>query len=114
MDYQNKSLGLDLFKKRKKLEKTITRMKRLKKIKDLNPRIRHLQKELKQLTQKQKKLKNDLKELDKILNTKLKILQVKMEQMEVKENIKQPCTPSLNGNYWTTDNSKRIKKKKAS
>ena len=112
MDYQNKSLGLDLFKKRKKLEKTITRMKRLKKIKDLNPRIRHLQKELKQLTHERKKLKNDLKTLDELLTKKVKILKVRMEQMELKENIKNPCTPSLNGNYWTTDNSKRIKKKK--
>ena len=114
MDYQIKSLGLDLFRKRKKLEKTITRMKRLKKIKDLNPRIRHLQKELKQLTQKQSKLKDDLNELEGILTSKLKILKVRMEQMEVKENLTKPCTPSLNGNYWTTENSKRTKKKKAS
>ena len=36
MNYQNQSLGLDLLKKRKKLENTITRVKRLKKIEDLN------------------------------------------------------------------------------
>ena len=60
------------------------------------------------------KLKNDFKELEEKLNTNLKIVQVRMEQMEVKENLTKPCTPSLNGNYWTTDNSKRIKKKKVS
>lgn len=107
MDYQ-----IDLLKKRKKLENAIACMKRLKKIEDLNPRIRNLQKELKQLTQERKKLKNDLKTLDELLTKKVKILKVRMEQMELKENIKNPCTPSLNGNYWTTDNSKRIKKKK--
>ena len=85
---------------------------KVKKIEDLNPRIRNLQKELKQLTQERKKLQNDLKTLDELLTKKVKILKVRMEQMELKENIKNPCTPSLNGNYWTTDNSKRIKKKK--
>ncbi len=112
MDYQNQSLRLGLLKKRKKLENTIKRMNRLKKIEDLNPRIRNLQKELKQLTQEQKKLKKDLKELDILLTSKLKILRVRMEQMEPKENVKNRHAPSLNGNYWTTDNSKRIKRKK--
>ena len=106
MDYQ-----IDLLKKRKKLENAIACMKRLKN-KDLNPRTQNLQKELKQLTQERKTLKNDLKTLDELLTKKVKILKVRMEQMELKENIKNPCTPSLNGNYWTTDNSKRIKKKK--
>ena len=85
MDYQ-----IDLLKKRKKLENAIACMKRLKKIEDLNPRIRNLQKELKQLTQEQNKLKNDLKELDRLLTSKLKILRVRMEQMELKENVKNP------------------------
>ena len=83
MDYQ-----IDLLKKRKKLENAIACMKRLKKIEDLNPRIRNLQKELKQLTQERKKLKNDLKTLDELLTKKVKILKVRMEQMELKENIK--------------------------
>ena len=66
---------------------------------------------MKQLTQEQKKLKNELKELEGLLTSKLQILRVRKEQMELKENVKNPYTPSLNGNYWTTDNSKRIKKK---